>query len=178
MLAVIWFPPIGAVRCSNHFYWTTSATVPALLPIVTRSPPDYARNPPAALDSLGERAVDNEVGAGNPAGHRACNEDDAGSDFLWRTHAPRRVERHRRLVEVRHAALDVLPDAALEIGVARRHRVDADTLGDQLVAEALGVMDQAGLESTIRTGGEIDLKTRHARDDGDRSRFRLFQIRH
>src|ERR1700704_4066176 len=35
----------------DHFCWTTSATVPALLPIVTRSPPDYARNPPAALNS-------------------------------------------------------------------------------------------------------------------------------
>jgi len=40
--------------------------------------------------------------------------------------------------------------AAFEIGIARRHRVDADALGDQLIAEAFGVVDQGRLEGAIR----------------------------
>src|SRR6202022_333377 len=116
------------------------------------------------LDGLGQGTIDNEVGAGDAARHRARKEDDAGSDFLRRAHAPGRVQRHRRLVEIGHAALDILPDAALEVGVARRYRVDADALADELAAEPLGVVDQRRLEGAVGTGGEINLETGDARN--------------
>src|SRR4029079_14282420 len=115
----------------------------------------------AGLDCLCQRAVDDEIGAGDATCHRACKEHHAGSDFLRRTHASGRIERHRRLVEIGHAAFDILPDATLEIRVARRHSIDADALGNELVAEALGVVDQGRLEGAIRTGGEVDLEARH-----------------
>src|SRR6202022_4977456 len=112
------------------------------------------------LDGLGQGTIDNEVGAGDAARHRARKEDDAGSDFLRRAHTSGRVQRHRRLVEIGHAALDILPDAALKVGVARGYRVDADALTDELAAEPLGVMDQPPLEGAVGTGGEINLEPR------------------
>src|SRR4051812_47241041 len=72
----------------------------------------------SSLDGLCKCPIDDEVGAGDAARDRACKENDAGGDFLRRAHASGRIERHRRLVEIGHAALDILPDSAFKIGVA------------------------------------------------------------
>jgi hypothetical protein len=130
-----------------------------------------------SLNGLGECTIDNEVGAGNAACHRARKEDDARSDFLRRTHTSGGVQRHRRLVEIGYAALNILPDAALKVSVARRHRVDADALADELVAEPFGVMNQRGLEGAVGASGEINLDARDTRDDHDRGGFGFLQIR-
>ena len=95
--------------------------------------------------------------------------DDQGvGHLLRRAELARGVDLERRSVQVGHVLLDVLPDAAIEIGIARRHAIDADTLGHQLAAQPLGVMDQRGLDRAIGAGGEIDLETRHAGYQHDR----------
>ena len=66
------------------------------------------------------------------------------------------------LEQIGHPLLDILPDPALEIGIARRHRVDADALRNELAAQPLGVVNQGRLEGAVGTGGEIDLEAGHA----------------
>src|SRR5262245_58829913 len=119
---------------------------------------------PSPLDSDRERAVDHQVRPGDPAGHRARDEDDAVRHLLGGAELARRVDLERRGEEVGHVLLDVLPDTAVEVGVAGRHAVDADGLADELAAQALGVVDQRRLDGAVGTGGKIDLE---AGDAGD-----------
>src|SRR6185369_3540806 len=118
--------------------------------------------PTIALHGLSQCTVDDKVCAGDTARHRARQEDHTCSHLLRRAHTPGRVQRHRRLIELGHAMFDVMPDAAFEISVARRNRVDADAFDDQLVAEPLGVMNKRRLDGAVRAGSEIDLEARNA----------------
>src|SRR5262245_54969930 len=101
------------------------------------------------LHRHGERTVDHEVRAGDAAGHRAGEEDHAVGHFLCRAEAAGQVDLERRGKQVGHVLLDVLPDAAVEVGVARRDAVDADALGDELPAQTLGIVDQSRLDRSI-----------------------------
>ena len=92
------------------------------------------------LHSLGgQRTVDHQVGAGGKARRRACEEDHAAGDFFRSGHAPCRIERQCFRIEVGQVVLDVLPDAAVEIGVAGGYGVGADALCGQLEGEAVRV---------------------------------------
>ncbi len=61
--------------------------------------------------------------------------------------------------------LDFLPDAAVEIGVAGRDRVHPDHLRRQLKREALRIVDQRRLDGAVGRAREVDLASRHRRDE-------------
>ena len=90
---------------------------------------------------------------------------------LWPWNAVTRAE----LVVARE---NLLPHAALEIGVARRHRVGADLLARQVIGQALRVVDDRGLEGPVGAGGKVDLATRHATDGDDRRLCALLEVGH
>src|ERR671922_2535003 len=84
----------------------------------------------ALLDGHGKGAVDHKIGPRDAAGDRTRDEDHAVCDLLGRAELAGRIDLERRGEQVGHVLLDVLPDAALEIGVARRDAVHADALAD------------------------------------------------
>src|ERR1700723_3862293 len=81
------------------------------------------------LDATRQGAVHDEVRSRDEAGGTARQKYHRIRHLLRRTHAAGRVEGQRRLVQFGIAVLDRVPDPAFEIGVARRHRIGADTLG-------------------------------------------------
>ena len=130
------------------------------------------------LDAAGQGAVHHEVGAAHPAGHRAGQEDHGRRDLLGGAHVPRRVEAHGRREELRVTLLDVGPDAVLEVGVARGHRVGPDAVVGQLHREPVDVADDGGLGGAVRPGGEVRLAARDAGDGDDRRGVAALQVRH
>src|ERR1700690_213247 len=101
------------------------------------------------LDAACQGAVHDEVLSRDEAFGPACKKHHGIRHLLRRTHAAGRVEGQRGLVQFGIVVLDRVPDPALEIGVARRHRIGADTLGGQLVGQTLRIMDDRGLEGPI-----------------------------
>src|ERR1700704_6376357 len=90
-------------------------------------------------DSDGQRAVDDQVGPRDAARRRARQEHDRVRHFVRGAELAGWIRLQRRSEQVRHVFLDRLPNAAVEVGVARGHAVDADALVDELPAQALGV---------------------------------------
>jgi hypothetical protein len=146
-------------------------------PKIKALPAARGRHKGGASHRLRQRSIDDEIRSRDAARERARQEHDTGRDLFGRAHAPCRIQGHRRLVEIGHAALDILPDAAFDIGVARRHGVDADILRGELVREALGVMDERRFDGPVRACREIHLEARDARDDRDRCACRFFEMR-
>ena len=60
------------------------------------------------------------------------------------------------------------PDAALEVGVARRDGVGANVLVGQLERQTVDVADDRGLRGAVRTGGEVGLASGDTGDRDDR----------
>src|SRR4029079_15987155 len=101
------------------------------------------------LDAARQRAVHHQVGAADPTGDRAGQEDHRARDVLGRAQVPGRVESDRRLEQLRVAALDAGPDPALEVGVPRGDGVGADALRRELEREAVDVADDRGLGRAV-----------------------------
>jgi hypothetical protein len=62
-----------------------------------RSQASISRLPCSAASSansnrLGQRTVDNQIGAGDATGHGTCDKHHTGRDFLWRSHPRRRIQ--------------------------------------------------------------------------------------
>src|SRR5262245_38660062 len=67
----------------------------------------------------GERTVDHQIRAGDAARHRAGDEHHAVGDLFGGAEAAGGVDLQGRREQVGHVLLDRLPDAAVEVGVAR-----------------------------------------------------------
>src|ERR1700687_198148 len=112
----------------------------------TSSRRQSAAEPPGSeLDAAGEGPVHQQVGAGDETGGRAGQEYRGPSDLLRSRHPPGGVQPQRRREQLGIAVLDVLPDAAGEVGVARGQAVGPDALGRELIGEALRVVDDRRL---------------------------------
>src|SRR5262249_5815789 len=122
-----------------------------------------------------ERAVDHEIGTRDAARHRARDEHDAVRHLLGGTELARRINLERRGKEIGHVLFDILPDSAVEIGVARRHAIHAYALAHQLATQAFGIVDQCRLDGAVRAGGEVDLETRDAGYQRNRWTLRLLE---
>src|SRR5699024_5620799 len=70
------------------------------------------------LHAAGQRPVDDEIRARDAAGRGARKKGHGIGDLLRRAHAAARVQRERFGVQLRIALLDLMPDAAGEVGVA------------------------------------------------------------
>ena len=90
-----------------------------------------------------------QVHAGREARDRAGQEHGGIGDFLRRRHAAGGIAFDGALVHVGHVLLDHLPDPALEIDGAGRDHIGADAGLGILAGEALGLMDQRGLDRPI-----------------------------
>src|SRR4051794_670465 len=104
--------------------------MPARPPCIQCAFAQLTRAPDSLSDSLSQRPIYNEIGAGNSTGCGTREEHHAGGYLLCRSHAAGWIGGNSRLEKIGHSALDVLPDAAFEVGVARRDRVYSDTLSD------------------------------------------------
>src|SRR5688572_17225384 len=111
----------------------------------------------SVLDARGRSAVDDEVGAGGVAGHGAGEEGDAGGDLLGLAEAAERVELQHALIALGLVLLALIPDAAFEEDRAGRHRVDADALLRDVVAQMLHIGEDRRLHRRIRLARAIDL---------------------
>ena len=87
------------------------------------------------LHAPGQGAVDHEVRSGRKTRGGTGEKDDAAANLLRFRHPPGRVQRHRVLKEVGQVRFDVLPDAAVEISVARRNRIHPDHFRRVLIGE-------------------------------------------
>lgn len=91
--------------------------------------------------------------------------DHGISNLLRLAHAAHPVGLHLLRKEVRHATLDLAPEAILHIDITRRHAVGPHAILGQSVAQLADVMQQRRLEATIRTGSrEVNVTTGHRRD--------------
>ena len=97
--------------------------------------------------------------------------------LLGRRHTPGLVQAERQIEQVRIVVLDVLPEAAVEVCVAWRDRVGADSLGGELSAQPGGIVDQRRLEDAIGAGSKVDFDARDARNDDDGAGIGLLQMR-
>ncbi len=70
------------------------------------------------LDAAGQGSVDHQVGAADPGGLGAGQEDHRGGDLCRRTHVAGRVQSDRGVEQLGVAGLDAGPDTSLEVGVA------------------------------------------------------------
>ena len=76
------------------------------------------------LHPLRKATVDHHVSAGRKRRAGAGQKRHGIGDFIVGTHSAHRDTGDRRIVEIRHVSLDLLPGAALEKDRARAHRID------------------------------------------------------
>src|SRR5262245_10874742 len=107
-----------------------------------------------------QRAVDDEVGAAHPAGHRAGDEDHWRGDLLRSAHWAGRVKTNCCLEEGGVAGFDAVQDPAMEVRVPGRDGVGANVLLRQMERETVDIADDRGLRSPIRARCEIGLAAR------------------
>src|SRR5260370_38463453 len=88
----------------------------------------YSSELQSELHSLGQRAVDDQVRAGDEARARAGEEYHGVRDLGRRPHTAHRVATDHGLKQLRIVLFEDIPHAALEIDVARRDRVGAAVL--------------------------------------------------
>ena len=117
----------------------------------------------------GQRAVDDQVGAGDKARARAGEEHHRVRDLLRRSHAAGRVARDHRLEIVGIALLGDVPHPALEIDVAGRDHIGADVLPREVARQPLHIGDERRLDRRIGAGRAVHLGHRRAADDDDRA---------
>jgi hypothetical protein len=83
-----------------------------MVAMVAKSAAPCIVNRRLSSNRLGQRTVDNQIGAGDATGHRARDKHYTRRDFLRRSHSRGGIQRHRHLVQIWRAFLGILPDAA------------------------------------------------------------------
>src|SRR5713101_707195 len=125
-----------AARMTSTVMGSTIGDLLAFLP----NPHSAFRNRQSGLvHALMLPAINDDVGAGDPACGWAGDEGDDPRHFLWGTEAAKR-NRFAHLLEVsRHAFFNPLAGSAFEINRAGRDGVGADAFGGKGLAEVVGV---------------------------------------
>src|ERR1700735_3698998 len=126
---------------------------------------------PLVLHTARQRSVDYEVRSARVTRGGAGEKDDAAADLLRFRHPTGRIQGERLAIEVGQVVFYVVPDAALEIGVAWRNRIDPDHLRRVLIGKSLRVMNERRFDRAISRAGEVDLAPGDRGDDDDRGVF-------